>query len=102
MIPEKIEMSRGGEKLESVIGRGETEELPSFEDGAFQIEVSDRSRKGQRMVDEGFLDKFVEEGAIDKHTMRGLIRSIRLVDADEFICSKVGVGIGGTLDFLNS
>ena len=102
MIPDKIDMSHGGEKLESVIGRGETEELPNFEDGAFQIEVSDRSKKGKRMVDEGFLNKFVEEGAIEKHTMQGLIRSIRLVDADEFVCSKVGIGIGETIEFLNS
>ncbi|XP_057795271.1 beta-1,2-xylosyltransferase [Salvia miltiorrhiza] len=88
MIPEKIGMSHGGEKLESVIGRGESEELPDFEDGAFQIEVADRSRIGKEMVDQGFLNKFVEEGAIGRHTMRGLISSIRLVDADEFVCSQ--------------
>lgn len=91
MIPDKIKMSHGGEKLESVIGRGESEELPIFEDGAFQIEVADRSRNGKAMVDERFLNKFVEEGAIGSHTMRGLIGSIRLADADDFVCSKVGV-----------
>lgn len=89
MIPEKILMSHGGEKLESVIGRKESEELPDFEDGAFQIEVADRSRIGKKMVDEEFLDKFVQQGAIDRHTMRGLISSIRLADAHEFVCSKV-------------
>lgn len=88
MIPEKILMSHGGEKLESVIGRKESEELPDFEDGAFQIEVADRSRIGKKMVDEEFLDKFVQQGAIDRHTMRGLISSIRLADAHEFVCSK--------------
>ncbi|KAH6835651.1 beta-1 [Perilla frutescens var. hirtella] len=88
MIPDKISMSRGGEKLESVIGRKEGEELPDFEDGAFQIEVADRSRIGKTAVDEEFLDKYVQEGSVGRHTMRGLISSIRLVDADEFVCSK--------------
>ncbi|KAI3456853.1 hypothetical protein Pfo_013516 [Paulownia fortunei] len=76
---EKISMSNGGEKLESVIGRGEDKELPSFEDGAFEI----------GLVDQEFLEKYVQEGAVQKHTMRGLIDSIRLVDAIEFSCSEV-------------
>lgn len=82
-------MSQGGEKLESVIGRKESDELPEFEYGAFQIESVDRSRIGKEMVDEGFLDKFVEVGAVGRHTMRELITSIRFVGADEFACSKV-------------
>ncbi|CAA3001528.1 beta-(1,2)-xylosyltransferase [Olea europaea subsp. europaea] len=88
MVPERILMSKGGEKLESVIGRGEDEELPNFEAGAFEIKVSDRSRNGKRLVDERFLNKYVQEGAIDRHTMRGLVDSIRLADATEFTCSK--------------
>ncbi|XP_073058888.1 beta-1,2-xylosyltransferase [Primulina eburnea] len=88
MVQDRISMSNGGEKLESVIGRGEDEELPYFEDGAFQIEVSDRSRIGEKLVDEEFLDKYLPEGAVHRHTMRGLIDSIRLVDATEFTCSE--------------
>ncbi|KAG6420835.1 hypothetical protein SASPL_117377 [Salvia splendens] len=88
MIPDKIDMSHGGEKLGSVIGRNESEELPNFQDGAFQIEVADRSKIGKQMVDEEFLDKFFEKGEILRHTVRELIRSTRLVDADEFACSK--------------
>lgn len=84
-------MTRGGEKLESVIGREEGVELPDFEYGAFQIESADRSRIGKEMVDEGFLDKFVEVGAVARHSMRELISSIRFVGADEFVCSKVGI-----------
>ncbi|KAL0310967.1 UNVERIFIED_CONTAM: Beta-1,2-xylosyltransferase [Sesamum angustifolium] len=89
MVPERIAMSRGGEKLESVIGRGEDEELPNFNDGAFEIEVGgNRSRVGEKLVDEEFLDKYLEDGNIDRHTMRGLIGSIRTVDASEFVCSE--------------
>ncbi|XP_073153013.1 beta-1,2-xylosyltransferase isoform X2 [Henckelia pumila] len=88
MVLGRISMSDGGEKLESVIGRGEDEELPHFKDGAFQIEVGDRSRSGEKLVDEEFLDRYLPEGAVHRHTMRGLIDSIRLVDATEFTCSE--------------
>ncbi|KAK4491763.1 hypothetical protein RD792_002538 [Penstemon davidsonii] len=88
MIPERIFMSRGGEKLENVIGRGEDEELPSFGDGAFEIEVGNRSRIGEKLVDRKFLDKYVEEGAVQRHTMRELIESIRLVGENELNCSE--------------
>ncbi|EYU33687.1 hypothetical protein ABFS82_08G171000 [Erythranthe guttata] len=88
MIPDRILMSKGGEKLESVVGRGEDEELPNFEDGAFQIDGGGGSRGGGKLADEKFLDKYVQEGAVQRHTMRGLIDSIRLVDATDFICSE--------------
>ncbi|GER47731.1 2-xylosyltransferase [Striga asiatica] len=88
MDPDRIFMSRGGENLESVIGRGEDEELPNFASGAFEIEASDRSRAGEKLVDEGFLDRYVPQGAIGRHTMRALIDSIRILDASEFVCSE--------------
>ncbi|XP_047950160.1 beta-1,2-xylosyltransferase-like [Salvia hispanica] len=88
MIPDKIDVSHGGEILESVIGRNESQEVPDFEDGAFQIEVADTSQNGKHMVDEGFLDKFFQKGEIVRHTVRDLIRSTRLVHAHEFVCSK--------------
>ncbi|CAN4102657.1 unnamed protein product [Withania somnifera] len=85
---EKIVMSKGGEKLEEVIGRGEEEELPVFESGAFEIEVNERSKIGKKLADEKFLNRYLPEGSISKHTMRELIDSIRLVGANEFHCSK--------------
>ncbi|KAG8386056.1 hypothetical protein BUALT_Bualt03G0109300 [Buddleja alternifolia] len=88
MVPERILMSNGGENLDSVIGRGEDEELPNFEDGAFEIEVRDGSRIGEKMVDHEFLDRYVKEGAVQRHTMRRLIESIRLVDTSGFTCSE--------------
>lgn len=89
MNSEKIRMSKGGEKLEEVIGRGEEEELPNFKNGAFEIMVNERKKIGGKLVDEEFLNKYLPEGAISKHTMRELIDSIRLVSANEFHCDKV-------------
>ncbi|PHT44020.1 Beta-(1,2)-xylosyltransferase [Capsicum baccatum] len=88
MNSEKIRMSKGGEKLEEVIGRGEEEELPNFKNGAFEIMVNERKKIGGKLVDEEFLNKYLPEGAISKHTMRELIDSIRLVSANEFHCDK--------------
>ncbi|KAJ8532535.1 hypothetical protein K7X08_012458 [Anisodus acutangulus] len=88
MNSERISMSRGGEKLETVIGRGEDEELPVFKYGAFEIEVNDRKKIGKKLTDDEFLKKYLPEGAISRHTMRELIDSIRLVGVDEFHCSE--------------
>lgn len=89
MNADRIKMSRGGEKLATVIGRRDEEELPVFEDGAFEIEVMERSNVGKKLVDEDFLNDYVPNGAIDRHTMRALIDSIGLVGPSEFQCSEV-------------
>lgn len=89
MNPDKILMSKGGEKLEEVIGRGEDEELPIFKNGAFEIEVNERTKIGKKLADEKFLNTYLPEGAISKHTMRELIDSILLIGTNEFHCSEV-------------
>lgn len=97
MVAGRIKMSRGGEKLEDVIGRGEEEELPVFSDGAFEIEGSGRefgpgrgiSRR--RMVTGDDLDRYVPAGDVSRHTMRELIGSIDVVGAAEFRCDQVRV-----------
>ncbi|KAK9091936.1 hypothetical protein Syun_026847 [Stephania yunnanensis] len=86
MNVEKIAMSVGGERLESVIGRAEEEELPSFEFGAFDVVGS--VGRGRKLVDEGLLDRFVAEGAVDRHTMRRLIDSIRVAGGEDFQCDQ--------------
>ncbi|KAK9084686.1 hypothetical protein Sjap_025097 [Stephania japonica] len=86
MNVERIAMSVGGERLESVIGRREEEELPSFEFGAFDVVGS--GGRGRKLVDEGFLDQFVAKGAVDQHTMRRLIDSIRVVGVEDFQCDQ--------------
>lgn len=94
MNNERIKMSRGGENVEDVIGRGEEEEMPKFENGAFLIEGDGNSKnEGKRVADDGFLKKFVPRGEIAMHTMRELIGSIQVVDSREFddcdqVCCK--------------
>lgn len=90
MNPDKIKMSTGGEVLETVIGRREEEELPEFEIGAFEIEVGEKSKRvGEKVFSEGFLNEYLENGQISKHTMRNLVDSIRLIGANEFECNEV-------------
>lgn len=88
MSAEKIVMSKGGEELEAVLGRGEEEELPAFKPGAFQIEVLERSKVGKKLVNVDFLNNYLPNGAIDRHTMRQLVDSIELVGPNEFNCSE--------------
>ncbi|CAL5417333.1 unnamed protein product [Camellia sinensis] len=89
MHPDKIRMSIGGERLEAVMGRGEDEELPVFESGAFDVEVVDRSSHGRKLVDDEFLNQYVQFGADSQHTMRGLVDSVKLVGASDFQCSEI-------------
>ncbi|KAJ8755037.1 hypothetical protein K2173_015549 [Erythroxylum novogranatense] len=86
MVPERVRMSVGGEAIEAVIGRGEEEELPDFEYGAFEVLGVEKKRR--RLVGREFLDMYVPQNDIGKHTMRGLIGSIRVVNEKEFICDQ--------------
>lgn len=88
MHPDKIKMSNGGEKLEMVIGRGEDEELPVFDSGAFDIPIADRPKHGEKLVDVGFLNQYLQHGEISRHTMRNLVESIELINANDFQCSE--------------
>ncbi|KAG7606181.1 Beta-1,2-xylosyltransferase [Arabidopsis thaliana] len=105
MVPDRIVMSRGGEKLEEVMGRKEEEELPAFRQGAFEVaeEVSSRlgfkrhrrfgggeggSAVSRRLVNDEMLNEYMQEGGIDRHTMRDLVASIRAVDTNDFVCEE--------------
>ncbi|KAH0461073.1 hypothetical protein IEQ34_008648 [Dendrobium chrysotoxum] len=89
MDPRKMQMSKGGERLELVMGRREEEELPRFEDGAFEIEGDGGKRSGDgRVVDDEFLDRYVPRNGIEFHAMRGLMKSMRIVGSGEFQCSQ--------------
>ncbi|XP_028214373.1 beta-1,2-xylosyltransferase-like isoform X1 [Glycine soja] len=87
MVPERIAMAKGGEDLSAVMGRREEEELPAFQNGAFEVdggEVVDR----EFLVDKKFLDEYVPRGGIDRHTMRDLIAKIRIVRGKDFQCDE--------------
>ncbi|XP_008813283.1 beta-1,2-xylosyltransferase RCN11 isoform X1 [Phoenix dactylifera] len=90
MDPGRISMSDGGEALETVMGRGEEQELPRYEPGAFEIEAGEEGigRADRRVVDEEFLDRYVPQGGIELHTMRALIDSMRLVNPRELECTQ--------------
>lgn len=93
MSPERIRMSAGGERLEDVLGRSEEEEMPVFEDGAFQIAEGGGGggelgfRRGKSLVSDEFLDNYVDQGK--QHPIRNLIRSIRVVKPGELQCDQV-------------
>ncbi|CAI0373995.1 unnamed protein product [Linum tenue] len=87
MVPDRIAVSRGGETLQEVFGRGEEEEMPTFQDGAFQILGSLGSEK-RKLVDEEFLGEYLPQGEIERHTIRQLVSSIEVVDATEFQCDQ--------------
>lgn len=89
MNPGKINMSHGGEVLESVIGREEDEELPVFLPGAFDIRVEDEAKFGEKLVTPYLLQRVFPRGEVRRHTMRELMKSIVLVPRSEFKCSEV-------------
>ncbi|WVY93414.1 hypothetical protein V8G54_032502 [Vigna mungo] len=78
MVPERIAMASGGESLTAVIGRREEEELPAFQEGAFEVD-------GGGFVDRKFL---VDREFLDRHTMRDLIGKIRIVGGKDFECDE--------------
>ncbi|GMH14433.1 hypothetical protein Nepgr_016274 [Nepenthes gracilis] len=90
MNPERIRMSNGGEKIEDVMGRKDEDELPIFEAGAFQIVAGERleREKKKKLATAEFLDAYVPQGEILRHTMRELIDSVELVGDSDFKCSE--------------
>ncbi|KAG6592072.1 Beta-(1,2)-xylosyltransferase, partial [Cucurbita argyrosperma subsp. argyrosperma] len=89
MWPERISMSRGGERIEEVIGRKEETELPKFRNGAFELDGGDTVASKERVLaDEKFLNGFVPAGEIQSHTMRALFGSFRVVSGNDFDCQE--------------
>lgn len=83
-------MSRGGERIEEVIGRKEEKELPEFRRGAFELDGGDGVAGEERVLaDEKFLDRFIPEGEVQRHTMRALFGSFRVVSGNDFECQEV-------------
>ena len=90
MDPGRVRMSKGGERLEDVIGRKEEEELPKFEDGAFEVDGGPGLRGvPRRLAGDEFLDRYVPRNGIEMHTMRGLLESAQVVGSTHFDCPEV-------------
>ena len=89
MAPEKITMAKGGADLAAVMGRTEDEEMPVFQNGAFQVDGGEVAVDRKVLVDQEFLDEYVPRGGIDRHTMRDLIAKIRIVRGKDFQCDEV-------------
>ena len=89
MDPMKIPTSKGGEVIEEVISWNDEDELPEFEPGAFRISANVDETK--RAVLPEFLDKYLPEGVILRHTMRELIGSMELIRESELNYSQVRV-----------
>lgn len=88
MHPERIQMSKGGEDIGSVIGRNEEAELPSYSPGAFEIESPHEAIGDGRVVNPEMLDNIMPQGVVHTHTMRSLLLQLRLVPSAESICSQ--------------
>ncbi|GMY31087.1 beta-(1,2)-xylosyltransferase [Fagus crenata] len=89
MDPGRVLMSRGAERLEEVIGRKEEEELPRFQNGAFEVDGGPGFRGSpRRLVADELLDRYVPLGGIGTHTMRDLFGSARIVGSDHFECQR--------------
>lgn len=66
-----------GERLEDVVGRGEEEEeeLPEFDEGAFEVEAGQGElglelRKERKLVTGDLLDRYLPRGDVERHRMR--------------------------------
>ncbi|KAL2636130.1 hypothetical protein R1flu_007609 [Riccia fluitans] len=86
----KIQMSKGGEFLKNVIGRDESEELPQFSDGAFEVMVTSGSptEAGSRVLDDSQIDRLVPQGTVNQHTLRELMRRVKTVDSSKVKCAR--------------
>ena len=99
MNPAKINMSHGGELLETVIGREENDELPVFQPGAFDILVHNKAKFGDKIITPYLLHRVFPQGEVIRHTMRSLLNSIRLVSPGDFQCSEV-INVVSLLAFM--
>ncbi|GAB2284742.1 hypothetical protein Dimus_019196 [Dionaea muscipula] len=88
MDPGRIRMSRGGERIEEVLGRKDEEELPVFKAGAFRIGAGEGFVGVKKLATVDWLDEYVPVGQILRHTMHELMASIEIVDESQFDCPQ--------------
>ncbi|CAL0301821.1 unnamed protein product [Lupinus luteus] len=90
MVVDRIRMAKGGEELKDVIGRKEEDELPVFQNGAFEVDRGEgfSGNEEKMVVEREFLDRYVRNGQVMMHTMRDLISKIRIVAGKDFSCHE--------------
>jgi hypothetical protein len=88
MNPKRIKMAKGGEPLDSVIGRNEEEELPYFTSGAFQIFVPERGGR-KPLFNKTLLEYLIPKGTVQEHTLHHLLEQIRTIPLNEVTCAQV-------------
>lgn len=88
MYPKKIKMSKGGEPLDSVMGRNEEEELPYFTPGAFEVMVPETEER-RALFNQTMLNRLIPVEPITQHTMHHLFEQIRTIPVDEVVCAQV-------------
>lgn len=91
MVPERIKMAKGGETLTEVMGRKEEDELPVFQNGAFEVDGGEKKKKNEKekLFSEEMLNQYVSQGEVLRHTMRELMNSIEIVEGKDFVCDEV-------------
>ncbi|CAK9865256.1 unnamed protein product [Sphagnum jensenii] len=87
MNPKRIKMAKGGEPLDSVIGRNEEEELPYFTSGAFQIFVPERGGR-KPLFNKTLLEYLIPKGTVQEHTLHHLLEQIRTIPLNEVTCAQ--------------
>ncbi|CAK9192488.1 unnamed protein product [Sphagnum jensenii] len=87
MYPKKIKMSKGGERLNSVMERNAAEELPYFTSGAFQVMVPENGER-RPLLNKKMLDRIMPQGDVREHTLHHLLEQIRTIPLDEVTCAQ--------------
>nr|GEU49860.1 beta-(1,2)-xylosyltransferase [Tanacetum cinerariifolium] len=97
-------MLNRGKVLESVIGKGEDEELPLFAFGAFDFQVgSVVSKKNDKLADEAFLNEYLKNGILYESSTVPVVGDVSSQGAFYLIAGATAVmPLGTTFSILFS
>eukprot|EP00850_Spirogloea_muscicola_P012771 SM000084S23107 [mRNA] locus=s84:141413:143836:- [translate_table: standard] len=74
----RISLSRGGEAVEDVMGRGEDEELPRYAPGAFEVELGESAASFQPVA-MGMAEGLVPSRTATLHPITSMLQVVRAV-----------------------
>eukprot|EP00897_Mesotaenium_endlicherianum_P010098 jgi/Mesen1/9116/ME000058S08604 len=81
MHPDRIRMSAGGERIADVMNRAESDELPQFAPGAFEVPGGGVRGAGAWRMDAGVVEKMTAQSVGAAHKLRELLFSVRAVES---------------------